>query len=87
MASLRDEARPYLDDFREAIQWLALWKTGRSWNIRLMYDTEYTEGSKRWGTESKWVISAESQKELHAILAQDPNACLINGYYYNLGSL
>ena len=87
MASLRDEARPYLEDFRDAIQWLAVWKTGRGWNIRLMWNTEYTEGSKRWGTESKWIISAEDQEELRRILAQDPNACLINGYYLNIGPI
>lgn len=86
MASLREEAKDYFDEFRDAIQWLVLWKTGRSWNIRLMWDTKYTEGSKRWGTESKWVISAEDQEELRAILRQDQNACLLNGYYYNLGS-
>ena len=36
MASLRDEARPYLDDFRNAINWIAVWKVGRGWNVQLI---------------------------------------------------
>jgi hypothetical protein len=87
MASLRDEARPYFDDFKNAISWIAVWKVGRGWNVRLIWSAEYQEGSKRWHQEEKWMIDADDQEELRRILAQDPNACLINGYYLNIGPL
>ena len=87
MASLREEARPYLDDFRNAISWIAVWKTGRSWNVRLIWSAEYTEGSARWHREAKWAIDEDDREELRSILKQDPNACLINGYYLNIGPI
>lgn len=87
MASLREEARPYLDDFRNAISWIAVWKTGRSWNCRIIWSAEYTEGSARWHREAKWEINDEDREELQRILEEDPNACLINGYYLNIGPL
>ena len=87
MASLRDEARPYLADFRNAINWIAVWKVGRGWNVQLIWSAEYQEGCKRWNREEKWMIDADDQEELRHILAQDPNACLINGYYLNIGPL
>lgn len=87
MASLRDEARPYFDDFRNAIQWIAVWKVGRGWNCQLIWSAEYEEGSRRWHREEKWTIDEEDREELRHILEQDPNACLINGYYLNIGPL
>ena len=87
MASLREEARPYLEEFRDAIGWIAVWKTGRGWNVKAIWSAEYTEANALFHWEEGWKIDADDLEELHAILDQDPNACLINGYYRNIGSL
>jgi len=85
MASLREEARDILDEAREGIIWFAVWKTGRSWNIRLIYSADYTEASAF--RPEKWDIDADDLQELEDILADDDDALLLNGYYQNIGSL
>ena len=87
MASLREEARYILDDARDAICWIAIWKTGRSWHAECMYDTEYDEGRLYPRRESSWKIEEEDAERLKEIYAEDNDAILVNGYYCNLGSL
>ena len=88
MASLKEEARFILDDARDGIAWLAIWKTGRTWHAEAMYsdDVEYTEG-RRYPrrTESSWRIEDEAAARLREIWAEDHNAILVNPYYDNLG--
>lgn len=87
MASLKEEARFILDDARDGIAWLAIWKTGRTWHAETMYDdVEYIEG-RRYPrrTESKWRIEDEAAARLREIWAEDHNAILVNPYYDNLG--
>lgn len=70
MASLRDIAREYKDEIMDGIAWVAIWKTGRSWNaraFRLNLDTEKIED--------------EEMEEVRAIVAADENAIFINEYY------
>lgn len=87
MASLRDEARYYFDDFQDAIGWMLVWKEGRSWNIKRMYETEYEEGNRWLHIPSCWKISADDKAEIERVMAIDPKATIINGYYDNIGSL
>ena len=88
MASLKEEARFILDDARDGIAWLAIWKTGHTWHAEAMYsdDVEYTEG-RRYPrrTESSWRIEDEAAARLREIWAEDHNAILVNPYYDNLG--
>ena len=84
MASLREEARWILGDARDAICWIAAWKTGRSWNVETLYGVEYVEER---GHESYWRIEADDENRLREIYEADENAILVNGYYCNLGPL
>lgn len=87
MASLREEARWVLDDARNGIAWIAVWKTGRSWHCVPFYATEYVERNRLTGAEAHFEIDADDLAELRKILAEDPEAILVNGYYRNIGSL
>lgn len=81
MASLKNEARYVIDEARDAICWLAVWKTGRSWHISTVWPEYDTNIDKFIG------IDGDELKELQETAKADSNALLINGYYYNLGSL
>ncbi len=87
MASLREEAKWFFDDFQCAVGWMLVWKEGRSWNIKRMYDTEYEEGNRYLRRQSQWHISEDDKAEIERVLAVDPSAVLINGWYDNIGSL
>ena len=87
MASLRDEARAYIDEARDGIIWLALWKTGRSWHLQAMYSTEYVEACRILNRPTHWEIDNDDLDELQRIYQEDSNAKLLNGYYTNIGSL
>ena len=80
MASLRDAARSVLDDAKDAIGYLVIWKEKRSWNARCYYGIEWYEIY-----EPK--IDEEIRGELEEILATDPDAICVNPYYDNLGEL
>lgn len=70
MASLRDIVREYRDEIMAGIAWVAIWKTGRSWNaqaFRLNLDTE--------------MIEEEDFQDAKDIVAADQNAIFINEYY------
>lgn len=85
MASLREAARYILDDAKDGICWLAIWKTGKSWHSETMYETEYSDGNRFHGTSSSWKIDEEDAARLLQIYAEDENAILVNPYYCNLG--
>lgn len=87
MASLREEARAVIDVARDAIIWIAVWKTGRSWHCREIYSVDYQESNPYFHRDEKWQIDEDDKEELRDILKEDPNACLVNGYYMNIGSL
>ena len=87
MASLREEARWILDEARDAICWIAVWKTGRSWNVETFYGVEYDEGRLYPPRESSWKIEEDDEKRLREIYEEDHDAIMVNGYYCNLGSL
>lgn len=70
MASLREIAREYKDEIMDGIAWVAIWKTGRSWNARAFWLNLDTEK-----------IEDEEMEEARAIVAADENAIFINEYY------
>lgn len=70
MASLREIAREYKDEIMSGVAWVAIWKTGRSWNARAFWLNLDTEK-----------IEDEEMEEARAIVAADENAIFINEYY------
>lgn len=70
MASLREIAREYKDEIMSGIAWVAIWKTGRSWNARAF-----------WLNPDAEKIECEKMEEARAIVAADENAIFINEYY------
>ena len=80
MASIRNAAQWVLDDCRDGIGWVVIWKEGRSWDSRRMYGVDFDERSYTAKLEDD-----EELEELQSILAIDPHAIIVNGYYHNLG--
>lgn len=89
MASLREAARSVLEDAKMGICWIAVWKTGRSWDAEPIYGAEYDEGCGHGPLRrpASWKIDTDAEERLHEILQQDPEAIMINGYYRNIGPL
>lgn len=81
MGSLRDEAQGILEEARDAICWIALWKTGRSWHTMTFWP-EYNNHTHRFDAFEDYDLN-----ELKNIAKLDPSAIFINGYYFNIGSL
>ena len=80
MASIRNAAQWVLDDCRDGIGWVAIWKEGRSWESERIYGVDYDEP-----TNTATIDDPEELERLQAILAIDPHAIIVNGYYHNLG--
>lgn len=78
MASLRNVAQYVLDDARDGIAWIALWKEGRSWGASSFYLEVDREGA----------VSLDDQDDLEtlqSILDIDPHAIIVNSWEHNLG--
>lgn len=80
MASIRNAAQWVLDDCRDGIGWVAIWKEGRSWESERIYGVDFDER-----TNTAKMDDPDEQERLQAILAIDPNAIIVNSYYHNLG--
>lgn len=70
MAALREIARREADTIREGIAWVIIWKTGHSWNAEAV-----------WLNPDDDTIDTEDLNRARKVLAQDPNAVMVNGYY------
>lgn len=70
MASLKEIAREYRDEIMDGIAWVAIWKTGRSWNAKAFWLNLETER-----------IEDEEMEEAREIVAADQKAIFINEYY------
>lgn len=70
MVSLKEIAREYRDEIMDGIAWVAIWKTGRSWNAKAFWLNLETER-----------IEDEEMEEAREIVAADPKAIFINEYY------
>ena len=79
MASLRYAAQCVLDECREGIAWVVVWKEGRGWETSRFY-LEYNERSNT--VRLDW---PEDLETLQGILAIDQSAIIVNSYVHNLG--
>lgn len=70
MAGIREIAREYRDEIMNGIAWVAIWKTGKSWNARAFWLNTDTD-----------MIEDEDMQEARDIVAADANAIFINEYY------
>jgi hypothetical protein len=80
MASIRKAAQWVLDDCRDGIGWVAIWKEGRGWESERIYGVDFDEP-----TNTATIDDPEEQERLQDILAIDPHAIIVNGYFHNLG--
>ena len=78
MASLREAAQNVIEEAREAIGWIALWKEGRSWNTEVFWP-DYSDKT------DSLTFEAEDIPEVNEILAKDPKAIIVNSWIHNLG--
>lgn len=79
MASLRTTAQQVLEDARDGIAWIALYKEGRGWRANCFWPD--------LDRDSKFTFDPDDIQELKTILAIDPDAIFVNGYYTNLGPI
>ena len=78
MAGLRIEARDVLDEARDAIAFIAVWKNGRSWRCMAFYPDVVDDNPTL-------AFEDFERNQLENIVKIDPQAILVNGYYDNLG--
>ncbi len=69
MAGLREIAKEYRDEIMDGIAWVAIWKTGRSWN------------AKAFWLDDMGTIADGEMEAAKAIVAEDAGAIFINEYY------
>lgn len=79
MASLRMTAQQVLEEARDGIAWIALYKEGRGWGAACFWPDIDRNG--------EFKFDPDDAQELKAILAKDPDAIFVNGYYTNLGPI
>lgn len=70
MATLKEIAKEYEDEIMGGIAWVAIWKTGRSWNAKAFWLNFETD-----------MIEDEDMKEAQEIVKADANAIFVNEYY------
>lgn len=70
MAALNTIARDYADEIRDGIAWVIVWKTGRSWNATAVWLDPDTD-----------TFEPDDLDTAREVLAQDPGAVMLNGYY------
>ncbi len=78
MANLRTTAQNVLEEARDGIAWIALFKKGRGWGAECFWP-DFDERSNSFEFED---YDIDPLKE---ILAIDQNAIFVNSYYFNLG--
>lgn len=70
MAALNTIARDYADEIRDGIAWVIVWETGRSWNATAVWLDPDTD-----------TFEPDDLDTAREVLAQDPGAVMLNGYY------
>lgn len=78
MASIRYAAQKVLQEAREGIAWIVIWKEGRGWNAEPFWAEAEDEGSRL-------TFEEPDTEKICVILRADPKAVIVNGYYSNLG--
>lgn len=81
MASIREAAQNVLEEARDGIAWIAVWREGRSWNSETFWPTDFDEMTNRF------TFYDEDRIRLEAIVEADELAAFVNGYYCNLGGV
>ena len=78
MASLRDVVKQYRDEIIDGIQWVVIFKEGRSWDARYfcVEDGDYDNG---------YIFDKKDYAEMQRIAQLDHKAICINGYYMGFG--
>lgn len=79
MASLRAVAQTVLEEARDGIAWIALYRVGRGWKAACFWPDR--------GRDGTFTFDGDDAAELRDILATDPNAIFVNGYDTNLGPI
>ena len=79
--NLKQIARDNIYEMRDAICWMALYKVGRSWEYAIMWPDVDDRHC------SPVLTDPDERQEARNIVAVDPNAVFLNGYYCNLGPL
>ena len=79
MASLREVAKDLLYEASDAIAFLVIWKTGRSWNGRSYFEIEYDE------ITGDYHVDEDVIQELKDITKEDQDAIAVCGYFDNIG--
>lgn len=78
MASIKEAAQNVLDEAKEEIAWIALWREGKGWASRAFWPEVDADGAELR-------FDADDRADLEEILGQDANAIIVNPYYHNLG--
>lgn len=83
MASLRYISSKVLDDAKDGIAWIAVWKVGRCWCSWVTYDVSCDDAGR---------LTIEDNFEgvlgrMEDILGWDANAVFLNSYHTNLGDV
>ena len=79
MASLRTTAQQVFEEARDGIAWIALYKKGRGWEAACFWPDI--------NKNNEFIFDPDDAWEIKLILATDPKAIFVNGYYTNLGPL
>ena len=78
MASIRQAAQDVLDVASDGIGWIAFYRSGRGWGSCDVWP-DYDDRTKRLALDDY------DRKLLQEIVAEDPQAILVNSYIHNLG--
>lgn len=70
MAALNKVASYFADEIRDGIAWVIIWKTDRSWH-----------GYAAWLDPDTETFEPDDLEKAREVLAEDPNAVMLNGYY------
>lgn len=78
MSSLRATARDILEEARDGIAWIVVYKEGCGWKATC-YWPDFTDDLGRFD------FDPDDLAEVKVALAIDPNAIFVNSWYTNLG--
>lgn len=77
--TLAEVARYSQYDLNGGIQWVAIWKNGRSWDCEVFYPVDYD-------IDKGAIFEKEDYDELMQVNEKHRDAIMLNGYYTNCGA-
>lgn len=75
MAALREIARRNAEEIRDGIAWVIVWRNGRSWDAEPFW-LDFADGEP-----DREVFTEDDLPRVREIMAEDPGAVMLNGYY------